>query len=128
MLLVLDHLYAIPASEFRILFEHFLLGHLTDEKSKLRIVLLLRPEDRTALSLDDFDADVLEQVELSRFPLQTWDELAFQYMLRRLDETVGEESIRTLVQGSRNFLRNTSWTPDNLDRMLLFAQGLMGGA
>ncbi len=125
MLLVLDHLYAIPASEFRILRQHFLRSHLANDKSRLRIVLLLRPEDFAAFQLAEFD-DLVERVDLSRLPLQTWDELAFQYLLRQLGATAGEDDIRALVEGSRKLLGNTSWTPDKLDGTLRFAQMLMG--
>lgn len=125
MLLVLDHLYTVPASEFRILRQHFLREHLMNDAAKLHIVLLLRPEDFTAFQLADF-GDLVERIDLPRFPLQAWNELAFQYMLRYLDAAVGEDIIRTLVQVKAQRLDAASWTPDELDALRRGAFTLLG--
>lgn len=127
MVIVFDHLYTMTASEFAILREHFLSEHLLSETSKLRLVLLLRPEDFTGFELDKFD-DLVERVPLPRFSKDAWDELAFQYlfhMLQREGLAVDEQNIRQFVAGNRILLGNADWTPNILDSMLRLAQVLL---
>jgi hypothetical protein len=60
--------------------------------------------------------------------VDAWDELAFQYLMHKLQSdnvAVDEQNLRQWVAGNRSLLGNADWTPNILDMMLRLARSLL---